>query len=66
MATALPSAVAIVVFATPGIGFGGWALAVVCYLAIFACMEVMVWSAFGVDPRTIPARVRKVIAGARG
>ena len=70
MATALlcllPSAIAIVVFATPGIGVGGWALAVVCYLAIFGCMEVMVWAAFGVDPRTIPSRMRKIIAGVRG
>ena len=70
MATALlcllPSAVAIVVFATPGIGVGGWALAVACYLAIFACMEVMVWRSFGVDPRTIPARMRKTIAGMCG
>ena len=69
MATALlwllPCAVGIVAFATPGIGVGGWALAFVCYIAIFACMEVMVWSAFGVDPRTIPARMRSVVAGMR-
>lgn len=70
MATALlcllPSAVAIVAFATPGIGIGGWALAVVCYLAIFGCMEVMVWGAFGIDPRTIPDRMRKAMAEVRG
>lgn len=70
MATALlcllPGAVAIVVFATPGIGAGGWALAVACYLAIFGCMEVMVWRAFEVDPRTIPGRMRKAVAGMRG
>lgn len=69
MATALlcllPSAIAIVMFATPGIGVGGWALAVVCYFVIFGCMEVMVWRAFGVDPRTIPGRMRKIIAGMR-
>lgn len=67
MATALlcllPSAIGIVRLATPGIGARGWALAVVCYLAIFACMEVMVWRAFGVDPRTMPARMRRMIAG---
>lgn len=65
MATALlclfPSAVAIVVFATPSIGAGGWALAVLCYFAIFGCMEVLVWSTFGVDPRTIPGRMRSII-----
>ena len=69
MATALlcllPSAIAIVMFATPGIGVGGWALALVCYLAIFGCMEAMVWGAFGVDPRTIPGRMRQIIAGVR-
>lgn len=67
MATALlcllPSVIGIVRFAMPGIGVGGWACAIVCYLAIFACMEVMVWRSFGVDPRTIPARMRRVIAG---
>lgn len=66
MATALlcllPSSVAIVMFATPGIG--GWALATVCYLAIFACMEVMVWGAFGIEARTIPGLMRKTITGA--
>ncbi len=65
MATALlcllPSAIAIIMFAAPGIGVGGWALAVVCYLAIFGCMEVLVWSAFGIDPRTIPGRMRGII-----
>ena len=65
MATALlcllPSAIAIVMYATPGIGVGGWALAVLCYFAIFGCMEVLVWSAFGVNPRTIPNRMRDVI-----
>jgi hypothetical protein len=70
MATALlcllPGSVAIVVFATPGIGAGGWALAVACYLAIFGCMEVMVWKAFGVDPRTIPGRMRKAVTETRG
>lgn len=69
MATALlcllPSAVGIVVFATSGVGAGGWALALACYFAIFACMEVMVWHAFGVDPRTIPSRIRSVVAGKR-
>ena len=65
MATALlcllPSAIAIVMYATPSIGAGGWALAVLCYFAIFGCMEVLVWSAFGVDPRTIPNRMRAII-----
>ena len=65
MATALlcllPSAIAVVMFATPGIGAGGWALAVVCFFAIFGCMEVLVWSAFGVDPLTIPGRMRGII-----
>jgi len=69
MATALlcllPSSVAIVMFATPGIGAGGWALATVCYLAIFACMEVMVWGAFGIDPHTIPSLIRRTITGPR-
>ena len=68
MATALlcllPSSVAIVMFATPGIGIGGWALATVCYLAIFACMEVMVWGAFGIEARTIPSLMRNTITGA--
>ena len=57
----LPSAIAIVMYATPGIGVGGWVLAVLCYLAIFGCMEVLVWSTFGVDPRTIPNRMRSII-----
>ena len=65
MATALlcllPSAIAIVMLATPGIGIGGWVLAVVCHFAIFGCMEVLVWNAFGVDPRTIPGRMRGII-----
>lgn len=67
MATALlcllPSAIGIVMFAAPGIGPGGWALAALCYIAIFACMEVMVWRAFGVDPCTIPARMRRIVKG---
>lgn len=57
----LPSAIAIVMFATPSIGAGGWALAVFCYFAIFGCMEVLVWNAFGVNPRTIPNRMRGII-----
>ena len=65
MATALlfllPSAIGIISFATPGIGAGGWALVVVCYLAIFACMELMEWSAFGVDPNPMPTRMRSII-----
>jgi hypothetical protein len=28
-------------------------------------MEVMVWRSFGVDPRTIPARMRRTIAEMR-
>jgi len=46
-----------------GIGAIGWVLAIVSYFAIFACMEVMVWRAFGVDPRTIPARMRDILGG---
>ena len=57
----LPSAIAIVMYATPGIGAGGWGLAVLCYFAIFGCMEVLVWRAFGVDPRTLPKRIRGII-----
>ena len=57
----LPSAIAIVMFATPSIGAGGWVLAVFCYFAIFGCMEVLVWNAFGVNPRTIPNRMRGII-----
>ena len=57
----LPSAVAVVVYTTFGIRAGGWALAALCYFAILGCMEVFVWSAFGVDPRTIPARMRDIM-----
>ena len=64
MATALlcllPVAVCIVVFAMPGVGIGGWALAIVCHIAIFALMELGVLKSFHVDLRTMPQRIREV------
>lgn len=53
-------------YAAPGIGVGGWAPSVVCCLAIFGRMKAMVWGVFGVDPRTIPGRMRQIVAGTRG
>ena len=62
MATALlcllPASICIVVFAMSDVPAWQWLLAVLCYLIIFAGMEIGVWSSFGVDPRTIPSRMK--------
>ena len=69
MATALlcllSASVCIVAFAMQGVPAWQWLLAVVCYLAIFAGMEVNVWRSFGVDPRSIPTKMRAMMSGAR-
>lgn len=67
MATALlcllPSSICIVVFAMSDVPAWQWLLALLCYLAIFAGMEVGVWSSFGVDPRSIPSMMRAARQG---
>lgn len=67
MATALawllPCAVCIVVFAMPGVPAWQWLLALACYLVVFAGMEVGVWKSLGVDPRTMPQRMRSMASG---
>lgn len=67
MATALlcllPAAICIVIFAMAGVPAWQWSLALVCYLAIFVCMEFGVWGVFGIDPRTLPARIRSNVFG---
>ena len=64
MATALlcllPASVCILVFSMAGVPAWQWLLAVLCYLAIFVSMEIGVWSSFGIDPRTIPSRMKSV------
>ena len=66
MATALlcllPAAICIVVFAMPGVPAWQWLLALLCYIAIFAGMEFGVWGTFGIDPRTMPARAKAILA----
>ena len=66
MATALlcllPASICIVVFAMPDVPAWQWVLALMCYIAIFACMEFGVWRVFGIDPRSLPARMRSNIA----
>lgn len=70
MATALicllPSSIGIVAYAMADMPAWQWILAVVCYLAIFLAMEIGVWSSFGVDPRTIPCKMRAVALQQRG
>lgn len=69
MATALlcllPASACIVAFAIPGIPAWQWLLAAACYLAIFAAMEVGVWRSFGVDPGSIPSKMRAMMAEAK-
>lgn len=67
MATALlwllPCAICIVVFAMPNVPVWQWLLALACYLVVFVGMEVGVWKSLGVDPRTMPQRMRSMVSG---
>lgn len=59
----LPASICIALFSMAGAPAWQWALALLCCLAVFVGMEIGVWSSFGVDPRTVPSRMRSVAAG---
>lgn len=56
----LPSSIAIIVFAMAGVSVGDWLLAGLCYLVIFATMQVGVVRTIGIDPKTMPVRIKAI------
>ena len=56
----LPSSIAIIAFGMNEVSAGGWALAAVCYIILFACMEIGVLHSFQVDFKTLPDRIKAV------